>query len=74
MKQTHWNILTFLVRLVLLGLIIYLLLSYIQDATTHYTNETKLIITVVVVLIYGMVDLLWSKLSVTTGQMCQLFC
>ena len=70
----HWNIIGLIVRLILLGLIIYMLLSYVQDSTTNFSNETKIVISVVVVLIYAVIDVIWSKLAATGEQMCQLIC
>jgi hypothetical protein len=61
-----------LLRLVLLAIIIYVVLSYVP--VTPLDNDVKLIITILVVITYSIMDIMGVSLSTTKNLVCDLLC
>ena len=71
-KITFGSIFNFLMRLVILGLLVFGATTYIP-ATPVSTNN-KLVISAVVVLIYSIIDFIKYVLIQTKGLVCRVAC
>ena len=74
MKTTNGRYVNLLIRLVILGALVFAAITYIPPTTTTISNEQKLLIALLVVVTYSVLDVLGFTLMAIRDKTCQVVC